>query len=132
VTPERRGQIEELFEAALDVPEAERGNWLEVRCGGDAELLRTLRALLAASDRTAGFLEKDVRAAAHFVLEEPPSDRRIGPYRVVRELGRGGMGVVYLAERDDGQFRRQVAIKLLRSSPDADELHHRPAAGWGG
>jgi eukaryotic-like serine/threonine-protein kinase len=125
VTPERRRQIEELFEAALDMPEAERGNWLEVRCGGDAELLRKVKALLAASDRTAGFLEKDVRAAARSVLEDPPSDRRIGAYRVVRELGRGGMGVVYLAERDDGQFRRQVAIKLLRSSPEADELHHR-------
>src|SRR5687767_13575885 len=51
--------------------------------------------------------------------------RRIGPYRVLRELGRGGMGVVYLAERDDGQFRRRVAVKVLRASPDADELHRR-------
>jgi serine/threonine-protein kinase len=52
-------------------------------------------------------------------------DRRIGPYRVVRELGRGGMGVVYLAERDDGQYRQRVAVKLLRSSPDAEELRRR-------
>ncbi len=52
-------------------------------------------------------------------------DRRIGPYRVVKELGRGGMGVVYLAERSDGQFRRRVAVKLLRASPDAEELHRR-------
>ena len=53
------------------------------------------------------------------------SARRIGPYRVVRELGRGGMGVVYLAERDDGQYRQRVAVKLLRSSPDAEELRRR-------
>ncbi len=49
----------------------------------------------------------------------------IGPYRVLRELGRGGMGVVCLAERDDGQYRRQVAIKILRATPDAEELHRR-------
>jgi serine/threonine-protein kinase len=125
MTRERRRRIEELFEAALDVPEAERGSWLEVRCGGDADLLRMVKALLAASERTGGLLEKDARGAIHSALEQSSPDRRIGPYRVVRELGRGGMGVVYLAERDDGQFHRRVAIKLLRSSPDADELHHR-------
>jgi eukaryotic-like serine/threonine-protein kinase len=58
-------------------------------------------------------------------VREPPAERRIGPYRVLRELGRGGMGVVYLADRDDGQFRRRVAVKLLRAAPDADELHRR-------
>ena len=54
-----------------------------------------------------------------------PIRQQIGAYRVVRELGRGGMGVVYLGERDDGQFRRRVAVKLLRASPDAEELHRR-------
>jgi serine/threonine-protein kinase len=52
-------------------------------------------------------------------------DRHIGPYRLLRELGRGGMGVVYLAERADGQFRRQVAVKLLRVTHDADTLRRR-------
>ena len=51
--------------------------------------------------------------------------RRIGAYRVLRELGRGGMGVVYLAERDDGQYEQRVAVKLLRASPDAEDLHRR-------
>ena len=56
---------------------------------------------------------------------EPRVARRIGLYRVLRELGRGGMGVVYLAERDDGQYKRQVALKLLRAGADADELRRR-------
>jgi len=56
---------------------------------------------------------------------DPNTVRRIGLYRILRELGRGGMGVVYLAERDDGQYKRQVAVKLLRAGADADELRRR-------
>jgi eukaryotic-like serine/threonine-protein kinase len=52
-------------------------------------------------------------------------DRRIGPYRVVRELARGGMGVVYLAERADGQFEQRVALKLVKRGMDSDEIHRR-------
>jgi tetratricopeptide (TPR) repeat protein/predicted Ser/Thr protein kinase len=51
--------------------------------------------------------------------------RRIGPYRVLRELGRGGMGVVYLAERCDGQFEQRVALKLIKRGMDSDEIHRR-------
>ena len=52
-------------------------------------------------------------------------ERHIGPYRLLRELGRGGMGIVYLAERADGQYRRQVAVKLLRVTHDAEMLRRR-------
>src|SRR5690606_9735888 len=114
---ENRPSADDLFEAALDVAEAERGAWLERACGGDAALRREVEELLAAHALSRGIL--DARAPAG---PPPPGVRRIGPYRVHRELGRGGMGVVYLAERDDVQFRRLVAIQLVRGSPDADEV----------
>ncbi|HEY0782523.1 MAG TPA: serine/threonine-protein kinase, partial [Thermoanaerobaculia bacterium] len=125
LSPARRVEIEDVFEHALDLDPDQRGAWLSDRCANDAELRAKVEALLAANDLTTGLLERRLTPATTALGVEPLLDRRIGPYRVVRELGRGGMGVVYLAERDDGEFRRQVAIKLLRNSPDAEELHRR-------
>jgi len=125
LSPERRAEIEEVFEHALDLDPDQRGTWLSERCAHDAELRSGVDGLLAAHDLTTGILERRLDPATTTLAVEPLLDRRIGPYRVVRELGRGGMGVVYLAERDDGEFRREVAIKLLRNSPDAEELHRR-------
>jgi serine/threonine-protein kinase len=127
VTGTRRAAIDAAFEAALEQSALEREHWLQVQYPADPELVTEVRALLAAHDRAEGILEAGPLFGA---LRRPTSEarqpeRRIGLYRVVRELGRGGMGVVYLAERDDGQFRRRVAVKLLRASPDADELQRR-------
>ena len=125
LSPARRAEIEGVFEHALDLAPDRRDAWLGDRCAYDAELRAEVEALLAAHELPSGILERRVTAATTALAPEPLLDRRIGPYRVVRELGRGGMGVVYLAERDDGEFRREVAIKLLRNSPDAEELHRR-------
>jgi len=125
LSPARRAEIEEAFEHALDLDPDRRGEWLAGRCAHDAELRAKVEALLAAHDSPPGILERRLPPATTVRAAEAPLDRRIGPYRVVRELGRGGMGVVYLAERVDGEFRREVAIKLLRNSPDAEELHRR-------
>ena len=125
LSPARRAEIEEVFEQVLDLDPDLRDAWLSDRCADDAELRAKVEALLAAHGLTTGILERRLTPATTALAAEPLLDRRIGPYRVVRELGRGGMGVVYLAERDDGEFRRQVAIKLLRNSPDAEELHRR-------
>jgi serine/threonine-protein kinase len=121
----RRAEIEEAFENALDLGPDQRAAWLSDRCAHDAALRAEVEALLAAHEAPPGILERRFPVAPSALVEEPLHDRRIGPYRVVRELGRGGMGVVYLAERVDGEFRREVAIKLLRNSPDAEELHRR-------
>ena len=120
----RRAAIDAIFDDALDVPEERRGAWLEERCGDDVALRREVELLLAAHRQGSPL---DIPAAAHVAAmgSDPVRGRRIGPYRVLRELGRGGMGVVYLAERDDGQYRRRVAVKVLRASQDADELHQR-------
>jgi serine/threonine protein kinase len=98
------------------LPPGERPALLDRECAGDAELRREVEALLAAHDRAEGILEADALKAVGAIVD-PPKDERIGPYRVLRRLGRGGMGVVYLAERDDGQFRRRVAIKVWPAAP---------------
>jgi eukaryotic-like serine/threonine-protein kinase len=114
---ERRRRIEDLFDLALDRPPGERTAWVAGAADGDAALAAEVEALLEAH----ALAERAFDGAA----SPPVPERHIGAYRLVRELGRGGMGVVYLAERDDGQFRRRVAVKLLRTGPDAGELHRR-------
>ncbi len=113
-----RQRIDAALDGALDQPAEQREAWLLARFPEDPGLRAEVKALLATLDHR-GILEQPV------VPPGEPSMRMIGPYRVLRELGRGGMGVVYLVERDDGQYRRRVAIKILRPSPDAEELHRR-------
>ena len=124
IDPERGPKIDDLFDRALDQPPDQRAAWLEAHCS-DVALRAEVQALLAAHDDSGGILDGNALNVAGPLISASPIRPRIGPYRVLREIGRGGMGVVYLAERDDGQYRRRVAIKLLRTSPDADELHRR-------
>jgi serine/threonine-protein kinase len=120
-----RKRIEEMFETALDMPREQRSAWLVTACSGNLELLGEVVALLEAHERADGILERNPVRIAEPNLIEADQGRRIGPYKIAHELGRGGMGVVYLAVREDGQFRQRVALKLLRGSPDADELYRR-------
>jgi serine/threonine protein kinase len=113
MTPERWARIEALFDAALALPEPERAPFLE-REAEDAELRGEVDSLLGA-DRTAdALIEELVGSGAGAALAQASlAGRRLGPYRLVRELGRGGMGAVYLALRDDDEYRTEVAIKVL-------------------
>ncbi|HSJ13145.1 MAG TPA: serine/threonine-protein kinase, partial [Longimicrobiales bacterium] len=101
----------------------ERQDFVERACGGDASMAAAVRSLLAAHDRSGGMLEQEFGR----MLLGSAAPRSAGPYRIGRELGRGGMGAVFLAERADGQFHRRVAIKLI-DTPADPALHARLVA----
>ena len=123
-------RIEAVFDQALDRPAGERAAFLDRSCTGDPELRRQVQALLDAAGQANGFLEDGVEAALSELPVGPGGvmlapGHRVGPFRVVREIGRGGMGVVYLAERADGHFEQRVALKLLGSQTALPDLIRR-------
>ena len=121
---ERWQKLHQLFTAAVAVEGEERERLLQEQARVDAELVAHARALLDA-DAHPGVMDAvapQVASVARMLTDSTPS--RIGAYRVVGELGRGGMGVVYLGERADGEFQHQVAIKLIDTS-DADDPRHQ-------
>jgi non-specific serine/threonine protein kinase/serine/threonine-protein kinase len=124
----RWARAKALFHEALERPDATRAAWLAAACEGDAALHAEVAALLDAHAADDAFLEGSVPAAAARFLDELPdggSGRRIGPYRLVRELGRGGMGAVYLAEREGADFAQRVALKLIKRGLDTDAMIRR-------
>jgi serine/threonine-protein kinase len=124
-------RISGLLDNALAVPTGERERWLASLPARDADLAATLRDLLArASAETDEFMRKPVRlrgapeeAFAPSVAAQPGMG--VGAYRLLREIGAGGMGAVWLAERADGMLRRQVALKLPRLAWDTPGLAAR-------
>jgi serine/threonine protein kinase/tetratricopeptide (TPR) repeat protein len=128
MTPEQWRRVGELFHEALEVPPEQRVAWAERTCTTDPEVHREVLSLLD-NDRAIihGFVEKKVKSAvASFYGAAPAIEgQRVGPYKLLWELGRGGMGTVYLAERDDEEYQTKVAIKLVRPGMDTDIILHR-------
>ncbi|HEY7509009.1 MAG TPA: serine/threonine-protein kinase [Vicinamibacteria bacterium] len=122
--PAQRDRIADVFARALDLAPSERARYLDAACAGSADLRTEVESLLAAHDAAGDFLVTGAEAAAapEAALEDGPHGRRVGPYRLLRELGRGGMGVVYLAERAEGGFEQRVAVKLIKRGMDTDAI----------
>lgn len=109
---DRWKRLRALFAHASELDGGERAAYLDAECGDDAELRREIEELLAASTEETDDVDEIVRTAAS-KLTTAEEGRRIGPYRVVRVIGQGGMGQVYLAKRDDEELDLDVAIKVV-------------------
>jgi serine/threonine protein kinase len=124
VTPERWRQLEHVFGLTVEAEPAQRPSLLDSLCGDDAELRRGVEELLAADTLSDAPIQSALASAAAD-MTAAQAVRRIGPYEIVRELGRGGMGVVYLGVRDDDEYRKQVAVKVLPSGLESNEAIER-------
>jgi serine/threonine-protein kinase len=127
MNPERWQRIEEIFRTVVDRPVGERDAYLTRVCGADEELRREVLSLLD-RDTAEDFIQAPIANAAWAFTANSKDNltgNHIGPYRATRLIGRGGMGDVYEAERDDEQFRQQVAIKIIRRGMDTDFARDR-------
>lgn len=106
-------RLDALFAEAVNVPSPERSRWLNAHCGGDTPLRRELERLLAADAIAEGVLEQAAELLAGNMADAAEMPQRFGIWRVLGELGAGGMGKVWLAERDDGHFLQRAAIKQV-------------------
>lgn len=129
MTSERWEIVKNLFESALNVSPAERAAFLETQCGGDEEVRREAASLLESLDGSGHFLEEPLMSVKDVVsIPEKQANMaglRVGAWELVREIGRGGMGTVYLAVRADNEFKKRVAIKLIRGGMETDVLIRR-------
>ena len=139
MSPEHWQLVEEIFGQALDLAPDERVAFLDEACRGNHALREQVEFLLKCDEEAGTFIAEpafDVRAAvpaaAGAGLAGAPEltgdfmvGRRIGQYRIIREIGQGGMGAVYLAERADDEFRKSVAIKLVKRGMDTDFILRR-------
>jgi eukaryotic-like serine/threonine-protein kinase len=130
VKSERWPQVREVLDRAIALPADQRAPYLDEVCAGDAELRGEVDSLLGSYDGAGrAFLEDPVADLGGAILDMGARPnrigRRIGVYQIVEEIGHGGMGEVYRAVRADGQYTKEVAIKLVRGGFDGDSLSER-------
>jgi serine/threonine protein kinase len=130
VNPERWQQVREVFDRAIASPDDGRTAVLDAACAGDSELRQEVESLLRSHQQAGSvFLKKpavdlkgpEIRSADH----SSRVGRRVGVYRLVEQIGQGGMGDVYRAERADGQYDKEVAIKFVRAGFDTAAILER-------
>ncbi len=112
-TLETGKQLLQLVESALDIPESQRPDWLDQHCA--PSLRERAERLISSAAHDTDMGEDEITLMVRSA-EQQLTGKRIGPYRVLDLIGEGGMGQVYLAERDDGAFDAKVAVKVIRAS----------------
>jgi hypothetical protein len=129
MTPERWQKVRAIVEEAMEISPDSRTPFLEKVCGGDLELRGEVESLLDFDNTQGDLLEQNAFAV---VMENGSNGKaknligeQIGNYRILKELGAGGMGAVFLAERADGAFEQQVALKLIKRGMDSEAVLKR-------
>jgi non-specific serine/threonine protein kinase/serine/threonine-protein kinase len=120
MTAERWQKVKQVFQAAIELQPDGVSTFLDGACGEDESLRKEVEQLLASHNQASTFIERPaIQPAAGL------GDMRFGPYQVIRKLGQGGMGSVYLAARADEQFQKRVAIKVVQAGIDTEEVLRR-------
>jgi serine/threonine-protein kinase len=122
VDRERWDRLQSLFDAAVELLPAERDAYLSSRCSDDPELRVQVESLIAASESGSVGLRDAVLGAAQRLAPELAAGQRVGPWELVREIGHGGMGAVFLARRADGEYEAEVAVKLIGGARTEEHL----------
>jgi non-specific serine/threonine protein kinase/serine/threonine-protein kinase len=123
MTPESWQQIKRIFDDAVELAPSEQGVFLEAACGSDARVRREVERMLAADP--ADDLEESAFSLFDRGEEAAFRGRRVGHYRILEEVGRGGMGAVFAAVRDDGEFDQKVALKVIKSGLSTSTIVRR-------
>lgn len=130
MTPGRWQEVRRRFEQALEQPVGARQGWVAALAGLDPDLAAEVRSLLAALETEPDRFERPAAVPLGDLLDlgAGPALRvgdHVGPYRIVAEVGQGGMGVVYEAQRDDDQYRKRVAVKTIARGRDSELILRR-------
>ncbi|HMS09003.1 MAG TPA: serine/threonine-protein kinase, partial [Pyrinomonadaceae bacterium] len=125
--PEKWSKLKEIFAKAEALEPSKREEFVREAAGGDTELASEVMSLLGSRDETANILEANAfdLSKGVFADQATKAGRTFGSYRIVRELGSGGMGAVFLVERSDGEFKQTAALKLIRNTVADAETERR-------
>src|ERR1041385_5541152 len=115
MNPQRWAEVKKLVDVCLDLESVQRAQYLATACRDDVQLQAEVVSLLAAHEQAGDFI-------AHPVLRESFVGSRLGHWKIVGDIGEGGMSRVCLAERDDGQFQQRAAVKILKLGMDTDVI----------
>ncbi|CAN0461243.1 unnamed protein product, partial [Laminaria digitata] len=126
---ERWSQIQAMFDSALEQDPPKRITFLKAACKDDLDLYNEVSSLLASDQQINSLIDGQaldaVTVSDKLLAETQLEGQQIGPYKLIKKLGQGGMGIVYLANRADGQFEQQVALKLIKRGMDSEMIVRR-------
>ena len=125
-------KIKEIFLEAVELAPIERARFLDEKCGADLELRKEIEQLIRQDEEASGLMSRPLieKSAAQIFVgtlddRDPLIGETVGAYQLLEEIGRGGMGTVYLAARADGSFERQVAVKLIKRGMETEFILRR-------